>query len=66
MSMVAAAGNGLGALNEIVRFVAARLTVTNVGGSVNTGWNFAYNTFGAMIAALVLYRKERRTPSRDD
>lgn len=57
--LVAAAGMGLGALNEVIEFVATRLTVTNVGGYVNTGWDLVYNALGATVAALVLYRTER-------
>jgi len=66
MFLVAAAGMGLGALNEVIEFIATRLTVTNVGGYVNTGWDLVYNTLGATVAALVLYRRERRTSSGSD
>ena len=59
MFLVAAAGMGLGALNEVIEFVATRLTVTNVGGYVNTGWDLVYNTIGATVAALILYQTGR-------
>jgi hypothetical protein len=55
MVIVAAAGMGLGAANEVVEFVATRITVTNVGGYVNTGWDLIYNALGASLAALVIY-----------
>jgi hypothetical protein len=59
MFLVAAGGMGLGALNEVVEFVATRLTVTNVGGYVNTGRDLVFNTVGATIAALILYQTGR-------
>ncbi|HEB91397.1 MAG TPA: hypothetical protein ENI85_17605 [Deltaproteobacteria bacterium] len=63
MFLVAAAGMGLGALNEVVEFIATRITVTNVGGYENTGWDLVANLVGATTAALILYRTER-SPSR--
>jgi hypothetical protein len=47
----ALAGMGLGAVNEVVEFIATRLMDTNVGGYVNTGWDLVANTVGAVIAA---------------
>lgn len=58
--LVAAAGTGLGALNEIVEFAATRFTSTNVGGYENTSWDLIYNALGAAIAATLLYRAHRR------
>ena len=55
MLIVAIAGMGLGALNEIVEFIATRITVTNVGGYVNTGWDLVYNAIGAISAAFIIY-----------
>lgn len=45
------AGLGLGALNEVVEFVAV-LTIpeTNVGGYENTGWDLVANAVGALVA----------------
>ena len=45
------AGMGLGALNEVIEFVAT-LTVpeTNVGGYRNTGWDLVANMVGVIIA----------------
>jgi hypothetical protein len=54
MLIVAAAGMGLGALNEVVEFVATRITETNVGGYVNTGWDLVYNGFGACLAVVII------------
>ncbi len=63
--LAALAGMGLGALNEIVEFVAT-LTIpeTNVGGYLNTGWDLVANAAGATLAVLaiaVAYRGERTT-----
>jgi len=46
------AGMGLGAINEVVEFVAV-LTIpnTNVGGYENTGWDLISNLAGCVIAA---------------
>lgn len=54
MLLVAAAGMGLGALNEVVEFTATRFAETNVGGYVNTGWDLVYNMVGSVGAALIL------------
>jgi len=55
MVLVAAAGMGLGALNEIVEVIATRITETNVGGYVNTGWDLVYNAIGASVVAAIIY-----------
>lgn len=47
-------GMGLGALNEVVEFVATRLMDTNVGGYVNTGWDLVSNMAGAGVAAVLV------------
>jgi hypothetical protein len=51
----ALAGMGLGAVNEIVEFIAV-LTIpdTNVGGYVNTGWDLVANAVGAIVAAVMI------------
>jgi uncharacterized membrane protein YjdF len=59
MILVAAAGLGFGALNEVVEFFATLMTDTNVGGYVNTGWDLVANTAGATIAALLIYKFDR-------
>ncbi len=51
MLLVAFAGMGLGATNEIIEFTATRFTETNVGGYENTGWDLVFNALGAAIAA---------------
>ncbi|MDJ0788124.1 MAG: hypothetical protein QNK05_15050 [Myxococcota bacterium] len=61
MVIVAAAGMGLGALNEVVEFVATRFTETNVGGYVNTGWDLVYNALGASVAAVIISLGSRST-----
>lgn len=55
MLLVATAGMGLGALNEVVEFTATRLAETNVGGYVNTGWDLVFNMVGSVGAALILF-----------
>jgi len=49
------AGMGLGAVNELIEFLAV-LTIpnTNVGGYENTGWDLAFNALGAAIAAVTV------------
>lgn len=53
-------GIGLGALNEIIEFIAV-LTIpnTNVGGYTNTAWDLVANTIGATAAGCYcLARKQ--------
>ncbi len=46
-------GCGVGALNEIVEFIAVlAVPETNVGGYENTLWDLIFNLFGATIAAI--------------
>jgi putative membrane protein len=45
-------GMGLGAVNEVIEFAATRVTETNVGGYVNTGWDLVSNTVGAVVAGV--------------
>lgn len=63
MALVALAGMGLGAVNEVIEFVATRITTTNVGGYVNTGWDLVYNTLGSCVAAVVIFVGSRRRDS---
>lgn len=61
MVLSAAAGMGLGALNELIEFVATLLIPeTNVGGYVNTGWDLVANFVGAVFAAVVIYVRDSR------
>jgi putative membrane protein len=59
--LVVMMGTGVGALNEIVEFVAV-LTIpeTGVGGYGNTLWDLVFNLFGATTAAVYLSVRERR------
>jgi len=53
-------GMGLGALNEIVEFIAVLIMPeTGVGGYVNTAWDMVYNTIGATIAVIYLNIKKK-------
>ena len=56
MFCAACAGMGLGALNEVVEFVAV-LTIpdTNVGGYENTGWDLVANLTGSFVAAAAIW-----------
>lgn len=71
MAIVAAAGAGFGALNEIIEFVATRITITNVGGYENTSWDLVYNAVGAVVTASLIYAfkargaADRRITGRD-
>ena len=55
LTLCCLAGMGLGALNELVEFLAV-LTIpnTNVGGYENTGWDLVFNALGAGIAAMMI------------
>lgn len=47
-------GMGLGAMNEVMEFVATRIMPwTNVGGYENTGWDLVSNPVGCLIAACL-------------
>ena len=60
MLLCAAGGMGLGALNEVVEFIATQtLPETNVGGYVNTGLDLIFNTIGAITAAFIIYWRKR-------
>jgi len=53
-------GMGLGALNEIVEFLAVlAFPDTNVGGYDNTMWDIVFNTFGAIIAVIWITVKRK-------
>lgn len=53
--LMVCAGMGLGAMNEVVEFIATRLMTTNVGGYENTGWDLVSNLTGCTLAAVWLY-----------
>ena len=46
-------GIGLGAVNEVIEFIAVlTMPETNVGGYMNTAWDLVSNTIGATAAAV--------------
>jgi len=48
-------GMGLGAVNEVIEFVAVlTMPETNVGGYTNTGWDLVSNLAGALFVGLVI------------
>jgi hypothetical protein len=57
LTLAALAGMGLGALNEVVEFIASQTMDTNVGGYVNTGGDLVANWVGAFIAVLLISMK---------
>jgi hypothetical protein len=49
-------GMGLGAINEIVEFIATHLDSEHgVGGYENTAWDLVANAAGAGLAAILIY-----------
>jgi len=58
--IIVAAGMGLGALNEVVEFMAVlAVPDTNVGGYYNTALDLVFNTLGAIVAVFFI-RATRR------
>ena len=50
-------GIGLGAINEVIEFIAVlSMPETNVGGYTNTAWDLVSNTIGATLAACLCLR----------
>ena len=60
LTLAALSGMGLGALNEIVEFIASQTMDTNVGGYVNTGGDLIANAVGALIAVLLISMNAKR------
>lgn len=57
-------GMGVGALNEVIEFIATLvLPDTNVGGYHNTGRDLIANLLGAATAAVVVVRRIQREPA---
>ncbi len=54
---------GLGALNEVVEFIASQTMDTNVGGYVNTGGDLIANMFGSVFAAVLIAVSGRTKPT---
>jgi hypothetical protein len=62
LTLAAAAGQGFGALNEVLEFVVTLLVPnTNVGGYVNTGWDLVCNLLGSLMAVLLIAWQARAT-----
>jgi hypothetical protein len=60
MVLACAAGQGFGALNEVIEFAATLLVPeTNVGGYLNTGWDLVANLVGCVVAATLIYLFDR-------
>lgn len=61
LALCAAAGQGFGAMNEVVEFAATKLVPeTNVGGYDNTGWDLVANMTGSLVAACLIHVAARR------
>ena len=59
----ALAAMGLGAVNEIIEFLAVlSVPETNVGGYVNTALDLVFNAGGAVSAMLIVGATRRRGP----
>ncbi|MDA1180671.1 MAG: hypothetical protein O2931_17980 [Planctomycetota bacterium] len=55
-------GMGLGALNEVVEFLAVlSIPNTNVGGYANTGWDLIFNALGTVLSAIAIAVWDRPT-----
>jgi hypothetical protein len=62
--LVALAGLGVSALEEISEFLFSRVWHSNIGGYVNTGWDLVFDFVGCVAAAWCLARTSgARTPS---
>jgi uncharacterized membrane protein YjdF len=62
--LVALMGCGVGAINEVIEFVAVlAMPETNVGGYDNTMWDLVFNLFGAVAGAGLAAQRDRRTVS---
>jgi len=59
-------GSGLGAVNEIIEFIAVKtMKDTNVGGYDNTLWDLIFNLIGGVIAVgWLTVRKQRKRRKR--
>ena len=57
---------GLGAINEIVEFIAVlSVPETNVGGYLNTALDLVFNAVGAVVAMAAVAIGDKRDQSRD-
>ena len=63
--LLIAIGMGLGALNEIVEFIAVVIVPeTGVGGYFNTSLDMVFNTIGAVIAVVFIHLKRKNDTPR--
>ncbi|MDP6527374.1 MAG: DUF2238 domain-containing protein [Candidatus Pacebacteria bacterium] len=61
-AILIAAGSGLGALNEIVEFVAVvSFPETGVGGYANTALDLVFNIIGATLAVIFIHVRRLKT-----
>lgn len=61
-ALAAGVGMGLGALNEIVEFIAViTFPETGVGGYFNTGLDLVANLVGVLIAVVYLKHRDRNS-----
>ncbi len=59
--LVVLIGMGIGALNEIIEFIAVvSVPETGVGGYFNTMLDIVSNTIGAIVAVIWIYFRERK------
>lgn len=59
--VIVMSGLGIGALNEILEFIATVLVPeTGVGGYHNTSLDLVANLIGAIIAMIFIYRQEKK------
>jgi len=62
LAAAALIGMGLGAMNEVIEFIATLVMPgTNVGGYVNTGWDLVSNMVGCITAAFVIRSTDHGT-----
>jgi Protein of unknown function (DUF998) len=54
--VVALAGMGVGAIGEVAEFLGSRVSASNVGGYVNTGWDLVFDLIGCLAAVAWLRR----------
>jgi uncharacterized membrane protein YjdF len=60
MALCMIAGLGIGAINEVVEFLATTAhSAAHIGGYNNTGWDLVSNTIGAVAALPFMHRVER-------
>ena len=53
------AGSGIGAMNEIIEFIAFVFTKSDgVGGYINTALDLVFNLFGGILAMIYVFRKK--------